>query len=237
MPHSASPRSGLALQRIHLFEGLGQACLGRLAEECDWRSLEAHRPVFTRHSEGRQVFFLVSGRARITTYSPQGREVSFRDCEAGTHFGDLSAIDEAPRSADVVTLEPSVLASLPSPAFRALIEREPRLAMRIMRELVGMVRSLTERVIEISTLGVQTRLHAELLRLAQAAGVQGNQAQIDPMPSHASLASKISTGREQVTRELGALTRSGLLRKQGLHAFVVTDVQRLDRLVTEVRGA
>ncbi|QNP58623.1 Crp/Fnr family transcriptional regulator [Paenacidovorax monticola] len=237
MPTSTVPRSSLALRRIALFEGLADTCLERLAGECDWRTVDARTPVFTRNSDGGEVFFLVAGRARITTYSPQGREVSFRDCEAGEHFGDLSAIDDAPRSADVVTLESSVLASLRPQAFIALLQREPMVAMRILRDLAAKVRGLTERVIELSTLGVQTRLHAELLRLAHAAGVSDNQARIDPAPPHAALASKISTNREQVTRELNALAKSGLLRKDGAHALVVTDVRRLDTLVADVRGA
>lgn len=230
-------RSSLALRRIALFEGLGDACLDRLAAECDWRRIEARRPLFTRASDGGEVFFLVAGRARITTYSAGGREVAFRDCEAGEHFGDLSAIDGQPRSADVVTLEPSLLACLPAAAFLALLQREPLVAMRMMRNLTGLVRRLTERVIDLSTLGVQTRLHAELLRLARAAGVAAdNTARIDPAPPHAALAGKISTNREQVTRELSALTRRGVLRKDGAHVLVVADVRELEALVAEVRG-
>lgn len=230
-------RSSLALRRIALFEGLGDACLDRIAAECDWRHVDARTPLFTRASEGGDVYFLCSGRVRITTYSATGREVTFRDSEAGEHFGDLSAVDGQPRSADVVTLEPSVLASLSAPAFMAMLEREPLVATRMMRNLTALVRRLTERVIELSTLGVQTRLHAELLRLAHTAGVQGdNTARIDPAPAHAALASKISTNREQVTREISALTKRGLLRKEGLHTLVVTDVQALANLVAEVRG-
>lgn len=230
-------RSSLALRRVALFEGLGDACMDRLAAECDWRHIEARKPLFTRASDGGEVYFLVSGRARITTYSAHGREVTFRDCEAGEHFGDLSAIDGQPRSADVVTLEPSLLACLSAEAFVALLHREPIVAVRMMRSLTTLVRRLTERVIDLSTLGVQTRLHAELLRLASAAGVApDNTARIDPAPPHAALASKISTNREQVTREISALTKSGVLRKDGAHALVVTDVRELEALVAEVRG-
>jgi Mn-dependent DtxR family transcriptional regulator len=45
------------------------------------------------------------------------------------------------------------------------------------------------------------------------------------------LASKISTNREQVTRELGALARRGLLRKEGRQALLVTDVGALQALI------
>ncbi len=234
---SAPARSSLALRRIALFDGLDGVCLDRIAAECDWRMLEARRPIFTRGSEGGEVYFLVSGRARITTYSANGREVAFRDFEAGEHFGDLSALDGQLRSADVVTLEPSLLACMSPQAFLALLEREPALAMRMMRNLALLVRRLTERVIDLSTLGVHTRLHAELLRLARRAGVAADHsALIDPLPAHAELAGKISTNREQVTRELGALTRRGVLRKEGAHAVRITDVRALEALVAAVRG-
>ncbi|EER61767.1 cyclic nucleotide-binding protein, partial [Acidovorax delafieldii 2AN] len=158
-------RSSLALRRIALFEGLEEACLERLAQECDWRQTDPHRLLFTRASEGGEVYFLVSGRVRLTTYSAHGREVSFRDCEPGAHFGELSAIDGLPHPADAVTLEPSLLASLSPKAFVALLQREPVVAVHMMRDLAAMVRGLTERVIDLSTLGVHTRLHAELLDL------------------------------------------------------------------------
>jgi DNA-binding transcriptional MocR family regulator len=58
-----------------------------------------------------------------------------------------------------------------------------------------------------------------------------NTARLDPAPSHAVLASKISTNREQVTRELGALARRGLLRKEGRQALLVTDVGALQALI------
>lgn len=149
-------RSSLALRRIALFDGMEGACLDRLAQECDWHSMQARKPLFTRDSDNGEVYFLVSGRVRITTYSAQGREVSFRDCLPGEHFGELSAIDGRPRSADAVTLEPSLLASLTPETFQALLRREHIVALRIMRNLAAMVRSLTDRVIDLSTLSCWT---------------------------------------------------------------------------------
>jgi hypothetical protein len=89
-------------------------------------------------------------------------------------------------------------------------------------------------VVDVSTLGVQHRLHAELLRRARAAGVVDNRARLDPAPRHAELASRVSTYREQVTREFSALTKQGLLEKDGA-GIVLTDVARLERMVEEVR--
>ncbi|AGU51657.1 putative transcriptional regulator, Crp/Fnr family [Variovorax paradoxus B4] len=234
-PTSSTPRSSLALRRIALFEGLSDQRLDLLAQQCLWHSVEAGKPLLLRAEQQGEVFMLVSGRVRVTTYAANGRQVTFRDSEAGEHFGDIAAIDGGPRSADVVTLLPSVLASLDRAAFLGLLREEPLVAERVMQRLASLVRQLSERVIDLSTLGVQNRLHAELLRLARTAGVAYNQARLEPAPRHAALASQISTNREQVTRELNVLARSGVLQKEG-KALLVADVARLEAMVSQVRG-
>ncbi len=234
-PASAVPRSSLALRQIALLAGLSDQRLDQLAQQCLWHSVAAGKPLLLRAEQQGEVFLLVSGRVRVTTYSANGRQVTFRDSEAGEHFGDIAAIDGGPRSADVVTLEPCVVASLERAAFLALLRDEPLVAERVMQRLAALVRQLSERVIDLSTLGVQNRLHAELLRLARGAGFDGNQARLEPAPRHAALASQISTNREQVTRELNALVRSGVLRKDG-RALVLEDAGRLERMVAQVRG-
>lgn len=231
----AAARSSLALRRVELLHGLSGERLDALAQDCRWHAVEAGRPVVVREDGRADVYFLVSGKVRATTYGSNGRQVTFRDLAAGDCFGELSAIDGGPRSVDIVTLASSVLASLSPAAFAQLLRDEPAVAGRVMQRLAALVRQLSERVVELSTLGVQNRLHGELLRQARAAGVAGNQAVIEPAPHHAELAGLISTNREQVTRELGALQRQGVIDKRG-RALAVLDVARLQAMVDEVRG-
>ena len=228
-------RSSLALQQIALLEGLSQQRFDQLAQRCQWRSVPAGTPLLLRSEEKSDIYFLVSGQLRVTTYSAGGRQITFRDLNAGEHLGEIAAIDGRPRSADAVTLKPSVVASLDRVAFLELLRDEPTVAERVMRNLTALVRQLSERVIDLSTMGVQNRVHAELLRLARDAGLQDNSARLDPAPTHAELASRVSTNREQVTREINALQRAGILEKDG-KALVVRDVQRLVAMLAEVRG-
>ena len=228
-------RSSLALRRVALFDALPDDRLDRVAQACRWQSVEADQPLVLRAQDEGDVYFIVSGRVRITTYAASGRQVTFRDCGEGELFGELAAIDGGPRSADVLTLQPSVLASLAPADFRALLREEPLLAERVMLRLASLVRQLSERIIDLSTLEVPQRLQAELLRMAHAAGVADNRARLEPSPKHAALASQISTNREQVTRELNALVRQGVLQKDG-KTLVVADVQHLARTVANARG-
>jgi CRP-like cAMP-binding protein len=234
MAKPAQP-SSIGLRSVSLLQGLAPERLEALARECAWRNFETEQSIISRAAPDRDLYFIVSGRVRVTTYSAAGRQVTFRDFGPGEHFGEVAAIDGMSRSADVVGLEGGLLASLPPAALARLLREEPALAERLLRDFAGLVRRLSERVIDLSTLGVHQRLHAELLGLARAAGVQDNRARIDPAPKHADLASQVSTYREQVTRELSALAKAKVLGKDG-HALVVLDVARLQRMVDEVKS-
>jgi CRP-like cAMP-binding protein len=228
--------SSLGLRAIELLEGLAPEKLDALARQCVWRNYEAGTRIISRNAADRDVYFLVAGRVRITTYSQGGRQVTFRDIAAGEIFGEVAALDGERRSADVIALEAALLASLAPAQFARLLAEEPALGARMLKRFARLVRSLSERVIDLSTVGVQNRIHAEILRLAREAGVARNRARLDPGPRHADIASQVSTYREQVTRELSALSKSGILEKDGT-ALVVRDVARLEKMVEDVRGA
>jgi CRP-like cAMP-binding protein len=234
MPKPAQP-SSLGLRGITQLAGLTPERLEALARECAWRNFDAEQSIISRAAPDRDQYFIVSGRVRVTTYSAAGRQVTFRDFGPGEHFGEVAAIDGLARSADVVGLEGGLLASLPPAALRRLLGEEPALAERLLRDFAKLVRRLSARVIDLSTLGVHQRLHAELLRLARDAGIKDNRARIEPAPKHADLASQVSTYREQITRELSVLAKAGVLGKDG-RALVVLDVARLQKMVEEVKS-
>lgn len=226
--------STVGLRNVKLLTGLSDERIADVAARCTWRHFSPGQMIVLRNSSDRDVHFVVSGRVRVTSFSASGRQVTFRDEPPGETLGDLAAIDGQPRSADVLALDAVLVASLEPQAFRALIRAEPAINERVLLRLAALVRMLSERVIDLSTLGVQNRIHAELLRLARATAGSNTCARIDPAPKHSDVASQVSTYREQVTREISALIRLGLAVKEG-SALVLPDVPRLERMVAEVR--
>jgi CRP-like cAMP-binding protein len=232
-PATAEP-SVHGLQSIKLLDGVPLPALEKLARQCRWRRFTAGQRVISREAPDNDVYLIVSGQVRVTSFSAAGREVAFGDMRRGEWFGDFAAIDGLSRSVDVVAIDDTLFASMSSALFRQLLREHPDVCDRVMRRLVKSIRELTERVFDFSTLGVQNRLHAELLRLAKQAGVEGNRARIDPSPKHAEIAGHISTYREQVTRELSAMAKQGLIQRSG-GALVIPNVERLEKIVLEVR--
>jgi CRP-like cAMP-binding protein len=148
-------------------------------------------------------------------------------------FGELSAIDGRPRSADVVALTDSLVASMPSPVFWETLRRHESVTAATLQRLAVLVRLMTERVIELSTLPVPHRIQAEMLRLARNHAQGRKIAIIAPAPTHSAIASRVSTNREAVTRELGELGRAGLLVRRR-DALIVPDVDTLASWVAKV---
>jgi CRP/FNR family cyclic AMP-dependent transcriptional regulator len=181
------------------------------------------------------VFFITLGEVRVTIYSSAGKAVSFRELAAGEIFGEFPAIDCGPRSASVEARTNCVIASMAGATFRDLLATEQGLAFALLPRLVKTIRALTTRVYEFSTLAVNNRIHAELLRLASLGGKDGKGARIAPAPTHAEIASRVSTHREAVTRELNRLAKEGVIEKRG-GTLVVRDINRLSEMVQNATG-
>lgn len=225
-----------SLDGIDLLSVLSPQKRADLARQCRWKRYQSHEQIIDRQSETRDVFFIVSGTVRIVIYSLSGRELTLDDLHAGQFFGELAAIDGHPRSASVMAVADTVIAALPYEAFVQLLRDEPDLAFQVMRRLASIVRTSTDRIIDLSTLGANNRVHAELMRLARLAGVADDgQAVLKPIPVHADIAARVSTTRETVARVLNDLARRGTVRRER-DALVIVDVDALETMVESVRG-
>lgn len=178
------------------------------------------------------VLLLMAGTARVSLYSADGQRVGFHEMPKGMMFGEISAIDGLARSASVEAGEPCIIARLPRKRFLAMIEENPGFAMAVARQLAGHVRRLTTRVFEFSTMAVRQRLRAELLRLAVPTQSGADSALIASLPTHAELASRISTHREAVSRECAWLDGKGLTVKQGRNLFIPS-LEKIRRLLDD----
>lgn len=223
------------LKRVPIFARLADAALDRAVRSCEWRQYEPGEQILGFQDPSTDVLFLLAGKARVVIYSSEGKAVVFVDLKSGTMFGEIAAIDRGSRSASVEALEPCTIASLSAEKFEGLMLEEPSVAIVTLQHMAADVRRLSERVFEFSTLFVQNRVHAELLRLAgEASGGQAD-AVLSPAPSLSDIADRISTHREAVSRELSRLTTTGLLRREGSD-LRITSVAKLVKLVHEAKG-
>jgi CRP/FNR family cyclic AMP-dependent transcriptional regulator len=202
---------------------------------CRWRRFAAGEQILDQLAESRDVYFITQGRVRIVNFTVQGKEVALDDLREGDYFGELAAFDGHPRSSSVVALEASDIAKMSPKRFLKLIQTYPELSLRVLRNMAAIIRASTERIVDLSTLGANNRVHGEILRQARNGARQDNVATIKPIPVHSEMASRASTTRETVARVVSELTKKGILKREK-NALLVCDFERLENMVEEVRG-
>jgi CRP/FNR family transcriptional regulator, cyclic AMP receptor protein len=202
-----------SLRSVAWLEGLPDEALQSLAAAGRFKRYASRQEVVSLGDVERDCFFLVSGSLGVTAWSPGGRQVSYRQLQAGEIFGEYAALDGLPRSATVLALSDSVVLRLSPETLQALLKDHWTLCLRMLVHLAGSARQMTERVYELSAMSVRQRLCAELLRLASRDPNQADQGHICPLPSHTDLAARIASVRPQVTRELAELERAGALQR------------------------
>lgn len=155
-----------ALNTISLFAGLSEADLRELAERSSTRSLPKHELVI-REGEPADAFYgIVRGKVKVYLGGDGAGEVILDTKGPGQYFGEMM-LDEKPRSASVMTLEPSELAIIPRAEFKAFILKHPEIALHVIRNLIHIARGQNVRTREDVRTREQLRQYIALLGATQ----------------------------------------------------------------------
>ncbi len=180
----------------------------------------------------KDVFFINYGKVLVTFYTERGNKLSFVEMQAGQSFGELSAIDLKPRSANVIAIEETSLTRIKHDQFQAWLRSYPEFAQFVMGQMSAMIRRLDNRLYELSALSGVHRIYAELLRIAKNGDKENGRIIIHSPPTHAEIACRIHSHREAVSRTYRALIKDGLLEKHSKQLVITQpDIlqQRIDK--------
>jgi CRP/FNR family transcriptional regulator, cyclic AMP receptor protein len=233
-PSAICRPAGSLLAGFDLFASLSEDALGVIENACTSRRYAREEQIIDRDSRSRDVLFVISGRAKMLNYSVSGREIVLDDLIPGSSFGEIGAIDDQPRLAEVVAIDDVLLTVIPQLVFLQALKAHPQVAVSLMRRLARTVRAADERIMDLSTLAAHERVYAEVLRRAQVRMIGDNTAEIVPIPLHSEIASKTSTTRETVARAISNLARRGIVSRAKT-ALCVHDIHALRQIVARVR--
>ena len=187
----------------------------------------APRAVILRQGDPRhETVLMVEGQAHALVYGADGQTVLLQAYEPGDLFGAVAQPDPAGHEADVVAVQDVRAALFAALDFLALIESHASVGLAVSRQLLKQLRATAGRMVEQITVSAAGRVHAELLRLARL----NDGARIDPVPVLSTLAVRIHTTRETVSRTLSALERRGIVRREG-DALVIVAPHRLEGMI------
>jgi CRP/FNR family cyclic AMP-dependent transcriptional regulator len=137
------------LQRVPLFHELEPKDLRSLARFTVTRSFEAGQVIVAEGQMGFGLYSIQSGKVRITQNTPNGtREI--RTMGPGETFGEISLIDDQPRTATVTAIEPTTAVVLDKMQFTSEVKNHPEVAFPMMRSLVQWLRDADRKIAELT---------------------------------------------------------------------------------------
>ena len=154
-----------SLARIPFFKDAG-IDFERFDRRCSWRRYDENEIVVDYEDLSSDVYFIITGEVRVLIRTQSGRELILGEMRVGQFFGELAAIDEIKRSANVTALIRSEMCIMPAPVFQDALRASPVLMDRLLRLLAGRIRELNARLTEHSVLDLKHRLYSEILRLS-----------------------------------------------------------------------
>jgi CRP/FNR family cyclic AMP-dependent transcriptional regulator len=170
------------------------------------RGYPASTLLFSEGDGGDHLYVVLTGSVRVFVSDERGREVILNSHGPGEFFGELALIDQAPRSASVVTLEPVRAVVVTREAYYQSVVECPALSTELVRSLPARIRSLTDSLKSMALHDVHGRVIDVLVKLARQ---QAGNWVLEPRPTHQEIANRVGASREMVSRVMKDLVGSG----------------------------
>jgi CRP-like cAMP-binding protein len=181
--------------------------LQRISGLCSSRQLAAEEVLFHKGDNGGALFAVRRGRIRIETVAADGIRLTLHLLGPGDLFGEVALLDGHIGVADATACEPTELSVLRREDFLGHLEREPRMALKLIQLLCRRIREMSERVEEITPKPLPVRLSRRLCALASECGLEIHMSQEQ-------LAAFAGAARESVNRQLQLWRKDGILELQ-----------------------
>ena len=195
------------LSTVPLFAGIDPAELAQLSEVTREKQYPKGSVIVFEDDPGDALFIVREGRVKVVLVSEDGREVILGVLGIGEHFGELSLIDEGPRSAHVIAMEDATLLVLRRDDFKRRVEVTPQLAWALLVELSRRLRRADGQIGGLVLLDVPGRIARLIL---DAAGEHGGDTIEKPL-THQTIAQMIGASRETVSRAMSEFQEAGLI--------------------------
>ena len=204
------------LQSVPIFSELIPSDLNKIAERMVRRSYTKGQMILLEDDLGQTFFVIGEGSVKITRLSDDGREVILAMLGESDFFGEMSLLDGAGRSANVVALEASEVLTLARNDFLDILQEYPKISISLLEELTQRIRKSDQQIESLSLSDVEQRIGITLIRLAEELGtIKQGSVRIKNLPYQQDIANMAGTSRETVSRTFKLLEEKGLVTREG----------------------
>lgn len=220
-PHHTRARIGgeLSLDKLTLlreaplFAGIEPAALGELSQRAGTRRLAADQPLFHKGDPGGELYGVLAGRLRVRGLAPDGRSMVFSYLDPGAIFGEISVVDQQPRSASIDAAEPSEVLVVHRSHFAPFVRQHPQIAINLARLLAARIRRISDQTEDAFLLAIPARLARRILSLGETYGkAAGEGVQLAIRLPQQELGELVGATRESVNKLLRRWSEQEIIR-------------------------
>ena len=204
--------STAVLKAVPLFASFPDDQLRLLTPVITRRSLPRSTTVMASGDPTDSLYIVLSGRLKVMMSDAEGKEVILSILGPGEFFGEMGLIDDAPRSASVVSIEPCELLSIAKRDFKKCLAENFEMAQAVMRGLVRRLREADRKIGSLALLDVYGRVARLLLDMSE--NVNGEKMVTKRLPKQ-DIAKMIGASREMVSRVMKDLQMGGYIEVRG----------------------
>ena len=200
------------LENFNLFNNLNKDRMMELNRMISDRNIEGEQPIYFANEPSRTIYFLKTGRVKITKYLADGSEKIIAIINPGEIFGEMAYLDEGQRTDFAVTVEPSMICAINKNDLAAFIEKNPELNLKLTRILGLKLRSFSERIEDLIFKDAHQRVASFILRYADKNGRKvGDQIFVKPFLKHQNIGELTACSRQTVNYILTDLRSKGII--------------------------
>jgi len=205
------------LATVPLLKSLDTGELSRFADFVREKAYPKGSVILFEDDPGDSLYIVREGRVKVVLVSEDGREVILGILGVGAHFGELSLIDDQPRSAHVIAMEDASLLVLRREDFRKRVEASPGVAWSLLAELSRRLRRADGTIGSLALLDVPGRIARLLLDSVEECGGD----LIEKPLTHQTIAHLIGASRETVSRTMRGFQDAGWIATERRRIRVV----------------
>ena len=164
--------------------------------------------LFSKGDESDSLYIVCSGKAHVIARDEQGREIVLSVIGPGEYFGEMAAMDGAPRSATIVTKEPSEILIIHRDDFDRALSSNTDMMLSLLKVFLERLRKADEKIESLAFMNVCDRVASFLM---QSADPQGGTWVVREALTHQEIADMVGSSRETVSRAIKELLKAGYI--------------------------
>ena len=196
------------LKNIPLFSGLSDDEMDSVTSIANKRSYPKNTIIINEGDETDSLYLILSGKVKIVLSDEDGKEITISILEPNNYFGELSLIDEEPRSARVVTMEKCQFSIIHKSDFNHVLDNHPALVRNLLKDLTKRLRMANKNIESLALMDVYGRVARTLLQFSVE---EGDVRVIHERLTQKDIANMVGASREMVSRIFKDLTTGGYI--------------------------